>query len=53
MKKGLAPQFRNPRTGLMKSMELHHHITPQRRGGLFDFIKVTPDQHRFIDKYRK
>jgi hypothetical protein len=26
--KGLAPQRLNPNTGLMESMELHHHIVP-------------------------
>jgi RHS repeat-associated protein len=52
MQKGLAPQFRNPTTGLMESMELHHTI-PQRNGGLFEFIKVTPDQHRLIDPFRR
>ena len=52
MQKALAPQFRNPTTGLMESMELHH-TTPQRDGGLFEFIKVTPDQHRFIDPFRR
>ena len=52
MQKGLAPQFRNPTTGLMESMELHHTI-PQRYGGLFEFIKVTPDQNRLIDPFRR
>lgn len=33
MPKGLAPQRLNPNTGLMESMELHHHIVPQRNGG--------------------
>ncbi|WP_345107490.1 RHS repeat-associated core domain-containing protein, partial [Mucilaginibacter panaciglaebae] len=52
MRKGLAPQFRNATTGAMESMELHHTI-PQRSGGLFDFIKVTPEQHRIIDPFRR
>ena len=52
MKKGLAPQFRNVKTGVMESMELHHTI-PQRNGGLFEFIKVTPEQHRLIDPFRR
>jgi hypothetical protein len=52
MQKGLAPQFRNTTTGVMESMELHHTI-PQRDGGLYDFIKVTPEQHRLIDPFRR
>ena len=52
MQKGLAPQFRNPITGIMESMELHHKI-PQRNGGLYEFIEVTPDQHRLIDPFRR
>ena len=52
MRKGLAPQIRNTRTGRLESIELHH-TKPQREGGLFEFIKVTPDQHSFIDPYRK
>ena len=52
MQKGLAPQFQNPKTGLMESMELHH-TNPQRNGGLFEFIKVTPEQHRSIDPFRR
>ena len=53
MKKGLAPQRLNPNTGLMESMELHHHVVPQRNGGLFDFMKVWPDEHRALDPFRK
>jgi RHS repeat-associated protein len=53
MQKGLAPQRLNPNTGLMESMELHHHILPQRNGGLFDFMKVWPDEHRAIDPFRR
>ncbi|OJY80979.1 MAG: hypothetical protein BGP13_03650 [Sphingobacteriales bacterium 40-81] len=52
MQKGLAPQFRNTTTGVLESMELHHTI-PQRNGGLFEFIKVTPEQHRLIDPFRR
>ncbi len=52
MQKGLAPQRLNPNTGLMESMELHHHIVPQRNRGLFDFIKVWPDEHRALDPFR-
>ncbi|HQJ90442.1 MAG TPA: hypothetical protein PLB70_07490, partial [Paludibacteraceae bacterium] len=53
MQKGLAPQRLNPNTGLPESMELHHHIVPQRDGGLFDFMKVWPDEHRALDPFRK
>jgi RHS repeat-associated protein len=53
MQKGLAPQRLNPNTGLMESMELHHHIVPQRNGGLFDFMKVWPDEHRALDPFRR
>jgi diadenosine tetraphosphate (Ap4A) HIT family hydrolase len=53
MRKGLAPQRLNPNTGLMESMELHHHVVPQRNGGLFDFMKVWPEEHRAIDPFRK
>ena len=51
MKKGLAPQRINPRTGKVESMELHH--TPAMRdGGLFRFKKVWPDEHAAIDPFR-
>ena len=53
MRKGLAPQQINEKTRLIESMELHHHPVPQRDGGLFDFIKVWPDEHRAIDKLRR
>lgn len=53
MQKGLAPQRLNPNTGLMESMELHHHMVPQRNGGLFDFMKVWPDEHRALDPFRR
>lgn len=52
MQKGLASQIRNTRTGRLESMELHH-TKPQREGGLFEFIMITPDQHSFIDPFRK
>jgi RHS repeat-associated protein len=52
MRQGLAPQRLNP-VGLKESMELHHHKIPQREGGLYKFIKVTPDEHKAIDVYRK
>ncbi len=51
MQKGLAPQYPNSK-GIMESMELHHHLTPKRQGGLFDFIKVTADEHKLIDPFR-
>ena len=53
MQKGLAPQRLNPNTILMESMELHHHTVPQRNGGLFDFMKVWPDEHRALDPFRR
>ncbi len=53
MKKGLAPQRINPITGKMESMELHHHVIPQRDGGLFEFIRVWPDEHRALDPFRR
>ena len=53
MQQGLAPQRLNPVTGLMESMELHHHMVPQRDGGLFDFIQVWPNEHLAIDPYRR
>lgn len=53
MQKGLAPQRINPITGRIESMELHHHVIPQRNGGLFDFLKVWPDEHRALDPFRK
>ena len=49
MRRGLAPQQYNIKTGLMESKELHHHMVPQRNGGLFDFIKVWPKEHKKID----
>ena len=52
MKKGLAPQRINPETGKLESMELHH-MPPQRENGLFDFIKVWPEEHDLIDIFRK
>ena len=51
MKKGLAPQRINPKTGKVESMELHH-TPPQRDGGLFDVKEVWPDQHGAIDPFR-
>jgi hypothetical protein len=51
MRKGLAPQRINPKTGKIESMELHH-TPPMRDGGLFDFKKVWPDEHEIIDSFR-
>ncbi len=51
MERGLAPQRFNKITGNIESIELHH-IPPQREGGLFDFIEVSPDKHAEIDLHR-
>ena len=51
MKKGMARQQINQKTGKLESIELHHN-PPQRDGGLFDFIEVTPYEHAFIDPFR-
>ena len=51
MKKGLAPQKFNYKTGKLESMELHH-TPPQREGGLFDIIEVWPEEHAEIDEFR-
>ena len=51
MKRGLAPQRLNRNTRRLESMELHH-IPPQREGGLFDFIKVWPEEHASLDPNR-
>lgn len=51
MKKGLAPQQINKRTG---QLELHH-IKPQRKNGSNSYSnlkKVWPDEHAEIDSYR-
>ena len=52
MERGLAPQIPNRLTGEMESVELHH-IPPQREGGLFDFIEVTPAEHADLDGCRR
>jgi len=52
MEQGLAPLELNPETGLFESIELHHN-PPQREGGLFDFIEVTPSQHAKLDSQRR
>lgn len=51
MKRGLAPQRVNPRTGEVESKELHH-IPAQKDGGRFDVIEVWPDEHSRIDPNR-
>jgi len=52
MKKGLAPQRKNPDTHKIESIELHHDPA-QRDGGLFDFIEVTSEEHARLDACRK
>ncbi|MDX2065565.1 MAG: hypothetical protein SFX74_07480, partial [Fimbriimonadaceae bacterium] len=52
MKRGRAPLVQDKQTGEVGPLELHHHIVPQRSGGLFDFIEVTPSQHAKIDAMR-
>lgn len=51
MEKGLAPQKFNRQTGKWESIELHH-IPPQKDGGLFDFMEVTPTEHVEMDPNR-
>ena len=51
MRRGLAPQQRNRRTGVWESIELHH-TPPRREGGLFDFVPLTPDEHAAVDSFR-
>ena len=51
MRKGLAPQRTNPKTGEIESMELHHNPA-QRDGGLFDVVDVWPDEHAALDNNR-
>jgi hypothetical protein len=52
LKRGAAPQRKNPKTGELESMELHHHPVPQRHGGT-DFIEVWPEEHAKIDPFRR
>ena len=47
----LAPQVFNPIKRQMETIELHH-IPPQKDGGLFDFIEVTPLEHANLDPCR-
>lgn len=51
MEKGLAPKIRNPKTGAMESVELHHDPVPKRAGGT-QVRPVTPDEHRAVDVFR-
>ena len=51
MKKGLAPQRYNHDIEKFESIELHH-VPSQRKGGLFNFIEVTPEQHAQMDPSR-
>lgn len=51
MAKGKAPQRINEAAGALESMELHHD-PPQREGGLFDFEKMWPEDHKAADPYR-
>jgi hypothetical protein len=52
MYEGRAPRRRNPKTGEIEGMELHHHPIPRRHGGR-DFIEVWPDEHAELDHYRR
>ena len=51
LRKGLASQ-KLDRRGNYVSMELHH-MPPQRDGGLFDVIKVSPREHAKMDNFRR
>jgi RHS repeat-associated protein len=52
MQRGLAPKKLDSGTGKWSSVELHHD-PPQRKGGLFQFRKVTPSQHAKVDSFRR
>jgi RHS repeat-associated protein len=52
MKKGFAPQYPNPKNGILESMELHHN-PPQRDGGIWDFIEYTIEEHKSVDPFRR
>ncbi|MBI4493717.1 MAG: hypothetical protein HY690_13075, partial [Chloroflexi bacterium] len=55
MRRGLAPQMPNPRTGQAESLELHHLI-PRRLGGSNDrrnLIELFADEHERLDLYRR
>jgi len=45
MRRGLAEQRLNPKTGQLESKHLHHD-PPQSAGGLFDVIPMWPGDHR-------
>lgn len=51
MEKGLAPRFYDKDLNKWESVELHHN-PPQRDGGLFDFVEVTPQIHEKMDRCR-
>ena len=51
MRKGLAPQRLNSKTGRWESMELHHNPA-RRKGGLFDFQSMWPNKHSQVDPFR-
>lgn len=52
MKRGLAPQEMNRKTGELESRELHHSPVPRRDGGK-EFIAVRPEEHAELDPYRR
>lgn len=52
MKKGLAPQKKNLKTGEWESKELHHDPIPKREGGK-EVIDLWPDEHAKVDPYRR
>jgi hypothetical protein len=52
MKKGLAPQQKNPKTGKMESQQLHHK-KKQSEGGTHtrdNLEQVWPDVHKELHK---
>lgn len=51
MERGLAPQVYDIDAERWVSVELHHE-PPQRQGGLFDFVELTPEEHACIDAHR-
>ncbi|WP_121005498.1 RHS repeat domain-containing protein [Saccharothrix australiensis] len=51
MKRGLAPQRKNPHTGEVESMELSHEPIPARSGGTV-VTPRWPDEHAMLDPYR-
>lgn len=53
MERGLAAKKYNKITEKWEKIELHHHLLPQRSGGLFDFKQLTPAEHAAADPYRR